>query len=367
MAACSFQSESSWTRPCCITTRTKCLAGLKVSLVRSAVIVPNRKPISVPTLPPPPAMVSTSSGCEDDAGVHRRRNVLFQASEQIRLSLRLVQIVEGAHLGAAPDFVRGVEGQLAVSRRAIPHAIEVRLHPQPLAVAKQNLIHLADRSRRYSVSDRLVDEVWLALIAARRSRAGDDGAESHAAPLPARNLDHAHEQAVLPEFERVDLELPKNRAPDDSQHHLGDGPLGRADCDAVLAGGVEDGVTDHDLEWVVPRQPGIDLDRADDAVLDVDPGARAIEFEAGIGGPQRLAVVLEPPARHERAMSNGQFSQISFNVDSPAGHKHAVEDETAARRSGDHQAVRNLGMPVDELNNRASSVCGSQLERLTLT
>src|SRR5882762_924466 len=39
MLACSFQSASSWTRPCCISTRQKCFEASNVSREKSPLIV----------------------------------------------------------------------------------------------------------------------------------------------------------------------------------------------------------------------------------------------------------------------------------------------------------------------------------------
>src|SRR5215203_1416530 len=79
MDTCSFQSASSSTRPCCISTRRYCSVGSKLSLEKSAFMV-------------------CLLGCEEDRCLHARRGVLVEPCTQGRLTLRPEQVVEHPHL-----------------------------------------------------------------------------------------------------------------------------------------------------------------------------------------------------------------------------------------------------------------------------
>ena len=50
---------------------------------------------------------------------------------------------------------------------------------------------------------------------------------------------------------------------------------------------------------------------ADDAVLDVHARADVVQLEARLGGPQRLAIIVQAPAGHERAVADGHFGRTS--------------------------------------------------------
>src|SRR5919112_3915869 len=106
---CSFQSASSWTRPCCMSTRVKCLRGSKVSREKSPFIV-------------------ASLGRKDDARVDSGGRELVEARAQVRLALRLEEVVVDAHLrlvvGPAPNLFGAGLGELAVGGRAVAHAVE---------------------------------------------------------------------------------------------------------------------------------------------------------------------------------------------------------------------------------------------------
>ena len=73
----------------------------------------------------------------NDSDIHPGGREFVQAREQIRFALRLKQVVKRAHLGfvvrAAFDFIGAVVGQLAIGRRAVTLAVELRLDAQPLA------------------------------------------------------------------------------------------------------------------------------------------------------------------------------------------------------------------------------------------
>ena len=48
----------------------------------------------------------------------------------------------------------------------------------------------------------------------------------------------------------------------------------------------------------------VDLDGANDAVLDAQPGAHVEKLEAGFSGPLGLAVAVDRPARNQSAVAN---------------------------------------------------------------
>src|SRR2546428_8340282 len=331
MAACSFQSASTWTRPCCINTRMKWLPGLNVSRVKSPVMVPVRNPSSVNALPPPAMMLSPSAGgCENDAGVHRSRDVLIEPDAQVRLALRLVQIVEGAHLGevlgAPPDLVRRAQRQLGVVGRPVAVTVELGTHAQPFALANCLFLRRGNRSTGDRLGDGPLDEVGLAFVPARRPRARHDGAEPDATALPAGHLDQAGQDAVLGELEGMNLQPSEDRGSPQGEDNLGNGPFWRPHRHPLRAGGIQDAVVDDDLDRVVAGQPRIDLDGADDAVLDIDPCARAIELETRLRRPHRLAVVPQGPARGPGAVPEGQLRGITLDTGRAARDQPALQD-----------------------------------------
>src|SRR5215208_2282219 len=99
MDICSFQSASSSTRPCCISTRRYCSVGSKLSLEKSAFMV-------------------CLLGCEEDRCLYARRGVLVEPRTQGRLTLRPEQVVEHPHLRLVvcpPRYLTGgALGELAV-------------------------------------------------------------------------------------------------------------------------------------------------------------------------------------------------------------------------------------------------------------
>src|SRR5437763_651709 len=79
----SFQSEPSSTRPCCIRTPAASLCGRNVNRVWSPAI----------------ALLSPSRNV-DDARFQAERQILLQANRQIAPALLLLEVAEGAKLGA---------------------------------------------------------------------------------------------------------------------------------------------------------------------------------------------------------------------------------------------------------------------------
>src|SRR5438270_11778434 len=71
-----------------------------------------------------PGPARRGSGCEKDPGLQAEAQVLLQPGAEVGLALRLIQVVEGAHLrlvvAAAADLRGAVRAQLAVLRPAVP-------------------------------------------------------------------------------------------------------------------------------------------------------------------------------------------------------------------------------------------------------
>src|SRR3954471_18891942 len=82
MSTCSFQSASSWTRPCCIRTPLKWRAASNVARVMS------------------PPVTTHSSGRVDDAGRQAGGQVFVESGAQVLEPLGLPKMVERAHLRA---------------------------------------------------------------------------------------------------------------------------------------------------------------------------------------------------------------------------------------------------------------------------
>src|SRR4051812_37053051 len=202
MAVCSFQSASSWTRPCCMSTRVKCFKGSKVSREKS------------------PFMMASLSR-KDDARVNSGGRELVEARAQVCLALRLEEVVIDAHLrlvvGPARNLSRARLGELAIGGRAVAHAVEVRpdahLFARAQGFAPGPALGISPRiepgiTRRLHLpveflQGRRDGEVWLAVVASRRAGAGREVAEAHAARLCARDADAAREDCVLGERDGV--------------------------------------------------------------------------------------------------------------------------------------------------------------------
>src|SRR5215212_785884 len=79
MDTCSLKSESSSTRPCCISTLRNCFLGSKLSLEKSL-------------------FMECLLGFEEDRCLHARRGVLIEPCPQVCLPLRPEQVMEHPHL-----------------------------------------------------------------------------------------------------------------------------------------------------------------------------------------------------------------------------------------------------------------------------
>src|SRR5436190_1457086 len=118
MATRSFQSESTMTRPCCMKTRLY-WSGSTTNREKS------------PFTAPPRSLTHRDHG---DVGPCRAE--LLQPGAKVGQPLRLVEVVERAHLGlvvgAADDLDGTRRGQLGVRGPAVARGRELRRHPQPL-------------------------------------------------------------------------------------------------------------------------------------------------------------------------------------------------------------------------------------------
>src|ERR1043166_2206959 len=149
MSPCSFQSASTCTRPCCMSTRLKRLATRKGSRLKSLF-----------TEVPPGVL---SSGV-DNPRLQAEAEVFLDRRAQTGLALRFMDVVKCAHaslvVGAFADLRRARRAQLAVGRIAEAGGEELR-------------------------PDERVFRGRLAVEARRQPRAVRDVREAHAALLPA--------------------------------------------------------------------------------------------------------------------------------------------------------------------------------------
>ena len=76
----------------------------------------------------------------------------------------------------------------------------------------------------------------------------------------------------------------------------------------------------------------VDLDGADDAVLDDDTGWASISSRLGSAGRPGSQSGCKRPAGHQRRMANGDAGQLALDLDAPTGDQQAVEREAAACR-----------------------------------
>src|SRR5436190_4916720 len=205
MSVCSFQSASSWTRPCCMITRLKCLAGSKVSRLMSLFIF------------------GLLTGV-DYAGIHPGRGAFVQAGTQIGVSLGLIEIVESAHLRfvvrAARDFLRARIGKLAVSGCAIARAVEIGFHARLLARYLGVPFSRRDFISGELVVDRFRDQIGLALVPARGARFRGHVAESHAPYLSPCDADTTGENAVLRQGDGVSCDFAHHGGAGDSEQRI---------------------------------------------------------------------------------------------------------------------------------------------------
>ena len=102
-------------------------------------------------------------------------------------------------------------------------------------------------------------------------------------------------------------------------------------------------------------------------MLDRHPRVDLVELEARLRGPVRLAVGLQRPAGHQRAVPDDQAAPSSPATRMPrAGDEEAVEHEAAAGGARDGQLVGLVGLPVQQPQHRRAPARGAQLERLAL-
>src|SRR5215213_4852633 len=157
-SVCSFQSESSCTRPICCSTRE------------------TRSRYWVGFSEKSPYMIALLVGV-DDSGVHSGGGGVLEARAQVGHALREEEVVERAHLGlvvrALCDLLRAVERELRVVGLAEAHAREFRLHAPHLGFDEFGRLALGF----------FEDEVRLAVIALRRARLPRHPAEADAAEL----------------------------------------------------------------------------------------------------------------------------------------------------------------------------------------
>src|SRR4051812_38146625 len=179
-----------------MSTRVKCFKGSKVSREKS------------------PFMMASLSR-KDDARVNSRGGKLVEARAQIRLALRLEEVVIDAHLrlvvGPALDFVGARLGELTVGGRAVAHAVEVRADAHLFARALgfalgpalgicpdiESGLTLRLHLLVEFLKGRRDGEVGLAVVAPGRARPRRDVAEAHAALLCTRDAHEPREDCVL--------------------------------------------------------------------------------------------------------------------------------------------------------------------------
>src|SRR5581483_1831838 len=118
------------------------------------------------------------------------------------------------------------------------------------------------------------------------------------------------------------------------------------------------------LRLLNDRRERADLDRADDAVFDVNARVRAEEFKARLQGAVRFAVSVNPPARHERRMADDHFGNFALDHHAAPGDEQSVEREAAAARARDAQRVGAVGLPVEQSDDWAAMVSRPELQGL---
>src|SRR5690349_19668506 len=124
-SVCSFASESSCTRPCCIRTRETACREKRGFSEKS------------------PCMIGLLIGV-DDSGLHPGGGRVLEPRAQVSDALGQIEVVEGAHLrlvlGAASDLLGAVEVELAVIGRAVSDAAEARRDAAPFLFDCRRLI-----------------------------------------------------------------------------------------------------------------------------------------------------------------------------------------------------------------------------------
>ena len=109
------------------------------------------------------------------------------------------------------------------------------------------------------------------------------------------------------------------------------------------------------------------------------PGPHVEQLQARLGGASRLAVVVQAPARHQRAVADvdgrrteilraaalsmtGFGCRLASEVHGAAGDQQSVQREVAARRHRHGQRVGQVGVPVQQANDRPGAVGRAQLQ-----
>src|ERR1043166_3411286 len=246
-------------------------------------------------------------GCVDDTGVHSGGGEFVEARTQVGRTLGLKKVVEGAHfrfvVGAPRDFCGAGEGQLGVGRLAVAFAGKLRSHAQAFAdYFRLTLDRIGDL-----FPGRLLDLIGLATIAPRRAATWLDVAKPHAPHLPAGHIHTRAENAVLRQFHRVDVDDPKNRATQDGEQRMRVRVSWGADRFLLWRHRIEDGVGNAQWNRVGGDFVFVYLHRAENAELDAHPRPDIVKLKTGLGCAAWLAVAINSPARHERAVTDNHF------------------------------------------------------------
>ena len=155
----------------------------------------------------------------------------------------------------------------------------------------------------------------------------------------------------------------------DVRHRL----VRRTQRHALHAGGVEDAVAQFQRRRLAAALGADHHDRAEDAVLDTQRRARAIERDAGLARALRVAVAVQRPARHQRAVADQQLAQVvvcgglvarPVHLDAAAHDQQAVQQHAAAGAAADAERVRLAGTHVEQAQHRPRALGGAQLDRL---
>ena len=173
------------------------------------------------------------------------------------------------------------------------------------------------------------------------------------------------------------VELPQHSAAHDANPRKRERQIRCAERDALEAGGIDYAVGDLDDDGIGHHFIGNDLNRTDDAVVDHQFGARIDEFDAGFAGPLRLAIAIDPPAGHQRAMADGDIAQVALacvavaagwihtaDLQPAPGDEQAVEREAAALLAGDGEGVCLVDHVVEQAQHRPIAIACAYLQAL---
>src|SRR4029077_637624 len=115
---------------------------------------------------------------------------------------------------------------------------------------------------------RLCDEIGLAMITTRGTAAIRHVTKSHTAKLAPRDVEAVVEKAILRQFDRMDVHDAEHCAAPDRQDRVRYGITGRADRFLLGSGSVKNAVDNAQGDWLVLDLVFVNLNRAEDAVLD---------------------------------------------------------------------------------------------------